>query len=168
MSHSVDERYDVYNEREPRARVDHVCDACKDTIRRGDRYANVKVVFEGSAETIKRCLRCQRMHEHLRSAGRSEVTKPPARKPCKNRHQCTSEWTDCYTRPLELNVRRGLGVRLVDQYQHKYPAGDGPACCTFRRTVLQTYGVVRNERDAKKLAALVLRWSRETVKEFRR
>jgi len=69
VSRSVDDTYDVYDEREPRARKEHRCKACGETIRIGDRYANVKVVFDGTAETIKRCLRCQRMHEHLRTLG---------------------------------------------------------------------------------------------------
>ena len=65
MSHDVDGYYSVYSERFPRARKDHECHACAETIRRGDRYARVAIVFEGFEEVV-RCMRCQRIHEHLR------------------------------------------------------------------------------------------------------
>jgi hypothetical protein len=58
----------VYDENFPRARVDHVCCACSETIRRGDRYARVTMIGERGDKPItwKRCLRCQKIHEHLR------------------------------------------------------------------------------------------------------
>lgn len=67
MSHSVDECYDVYRESERQARKLHQCDACGDQIRPGDRYFCVGIVFEGEGESVKRCLRCQRIHQHLRT-----------------------------------------------------------------------------------------------------
>lgn len=69
MSYQADEKYAVYSERFPRARKPHVCDACRETIRIGDRYARVGTVFDNRAETIVRCLRCQTIHEHLRTLG---------------------------------------------------------------------------------------------------
>lgn len=66
MSHGIDETYDVYNERERRAAKDHVCDACKETIRKGDVYCRVFIKFDGDIEGVVRCLRCQKIHEHLR------------------------------------------------------------------------------------------------------
>lgn len=73
MSHSIDETYDVYNETSRIARKEHVCAACKETIRIGDRYAIVGIVFDGEAESVKRCLRCQEIHEHLRKLGAYEM-----------------------------------------------------------------------------------------------
>ncbi len=73
MSHSFDEQYSVYDENFPKARKPHTCEACKEPIAVGHRYANVKIVFEGSAETVKRCLRCQEIHEHLRKLGDGEM-----------------------------------------------------------------------------------------------
>ena len=64
--HGVDELYEVYDEQRVTARKAHQCSACSETIRPGDRYVRVKMVFDGSAETIKRCARCQSIHEHLR------------------------------------------------------------------------------------------------------
>jgi hypothetical protein len=66
MSVWADESYSVYNETFPRARIPHRCDACKEVIPAGHRYARIGTVFDGSAESVKRCLRCQEMHEHLR------------------------------------------------------------------------------------------------------
>lgn len=65
MSHSCDGTYEVYDERRRRARVEHRCHACKEPIRVGDLYCVTFIVFEG-VESVKRCLRCQAIHEHLR------------------------------------------------------------------------------------------------------
>ena len=59
MSHSCDDTYDVYDETFPRARKEHTCHACKATIRVGDKYARIAIVWDGEAETVKRCVRCQ-------------------------------------------------------------------------------------------------------------
>jgi len=67
MSHSCDGTYDVYNERFPRARKPHRCEACKrNAIRPGDVYARVFILYEGRKETVIRCMACQLTHEHLR------------------------------------------------------------------------------------------------------
>ncbi|HEY6056193.1 MAG TPA: hypothetical protein VIU86_19845 [Gaiellaceae bacterium] len=73
MSHSCDETYDVYDERQRRAIKAHECEACGLPIRKGDQYTSVRVVFNGSAETIKRCVRCQTIHEHLREMAPGEM-----------------------------------------------------------------------------------------------
>lgn len=73
MSHSVDETYSVYDERFPRARKEHVCEACRETIPGGARYARVGIVFGGNAYAVKRCLRCQGIHEHLRRLDPGEM-----------------------------------------------------------------------------------------------
>lgn len=67
MSHSCDETYEVYNERNTKARKPHVCDACKRIIRPGDMYTRIGIVFDGEVENVKRCLGCQAAHEHLRT-----------------------------------------------------------------------------------------------------
>jgi hypothetical protein len=66
MSHSVDETYAVYDERHVRARKPHRCDACEETIERGHRYWRIGIVWDG-ARTVRRCERCQAMHQHLRT-----------------------------------------------------------------------------------------------------
>lgn len=66
MSHYVEECYSVYKEKTVKARVDHICVACSECIERGHLYKRVSIVFDESAQTIKRCLRCQELHVHLR------------------------------------------------------------------------------------------------------
>lgn len=82
MSYEPDGYYSVYNERFPRSRKARPCDACKETIHAGAHYARVSVVYDGSAETIVRCMRCQRMHEHLRLVARCERAWPAERLDC--------------------------------------------------------------------------------------
>lgn len=89
MSHSCDEQYDVYDERFPRARKQHRCDACRETIPAGHRYARVSVVFDKSADTYKRCMRCQRIHEHLRDLAPGD-TWPDEQLACGETYQ--NEW----------------------------------------------------------------------------
>jgi predicted RNA-binding Zn-ribbon protein involved in translation (DUF1610 family) len=73
MSHAIDDVYEVYDERRPRARKPHACGACGEAIRVGDRYVSVFIVFDGDASTVKRCRRCQKIHEHLRGIDPGEV-----------------------------------------------------------------------------------------------
>jgi hypothetical protein len=49
---------DVETESYHKARKEHVCCACGETIRKGDRYRKTFVVFEGDVDTYKHCLRC--------------------------------------------------------------------------------------------------------------
>ncbi len=67
MSHSVDETYDVYTETLRCAAKNHKCDACGEKILKGTHYFSIHCVWDGSAETIKRCKRCQTIHLHLRT-----------------------------------------------------------------------------------------------------
>ncbi len=71
MSVSVDGVCPVYNETTPKARRrkngrEWQCCACHDTIPRGHRYSRTATLYDGSWTTYIRCLRCQRIHEHLR------------------------------------------------------------------------------------------------------
>jgi len=66
VSHYVEECYSVYKEKSVRARVEHNCNACGEKISIGHRYFRVFLVFDGSAQLIKRCLRCQVIHLHIR------------------------------------------------------------------------------------------------------
>lgn len=82
MSSYCDETYDVYHERPTRARKPHVCAACKETIAVGRRYMSVRTVFDGLAQTIKRCMRCQSIHEHLRTLDHDGELWPDERLNC--------------------------------------------------------------------------------------
>ena len=90
MSHAIDECYSVYNERSVRARTPKPCMACKETIRPGTHYTRVNIVFNGSAETVVRCWRCQRLHEHLRGLGKDQDRWPAERLDCGDSYEV--EW----------------------------------------------------------------------------
>jgi hypothetical protein len=66
MSHYCDETYDVYHEQQVVARKPHDCSACKETIPARTSYWRVTWVYDGSADGVKRCNRCQAVHRHLR------------------------------------------------------------------------------------------------------
>src|SRR5690349_6841815 len=59
------EPLDVDNERMIRARKNHTCDACKETIRRGDLYKRHFIAWEGTCEVTLRCARCDVIYQRL-------------------------------------------------------------------------------------------------------
>lgn len=69
MSGDVDEIAAAGSEVLRKARKEHCCTACKETIRVGDYYFVISMVHDGSASSWKRCWRCQKMHLHLRTLG---------------------------------------------------------------------------------------------------
>ncbi len=92
MSHYCDDTYAVYDESTPTARKPHACAACGETIAAGATYTRVQLVFDGTAETIKRCVRCQRLHEHLREKGYGDDLWPDERLACGQIYE--DEWGD--------------------------------------------------------------------------
>jgi len=65
--YTAEESYDVYRERAVRARVEHRCAACREPIAAGATYYRVAMVYDGTADSIARCARCQTIHKHLRA-----------------------------------------------------------------------------------------------------
>lgn len=62
------EPVDVYREKRVRARKEHRCGACAEPITPGHVYVDVVLIADREVhDQLKRCLRCQTMHEHLRS-----------------------------------------------------------------------------------------------------
>ena len=76
MSYHAEETYDVYDETPRTARKAHACDACKETVAPGHTYYRIFWRYDGSAKSIKRCLKCQRIHEHLRALGADDEMWP--------------------------------------------------------------------------------------------
>jgi len=81
MSYVPEGYYDVYDECPVTARIEHECSACDEKIRTGSIYYRVRIVYEGTAKTIKRCDRCQAIHVHLRELGNGN-TWPEERLDC--------------------------------------------------------------------------------------
>ena len=48
------------------------------------------MVYDGRAETVKRCLRCEAMHEHLSTLGRDQDMYPAERLDCGQSYK--DEW----------------------------------------------------------------------------
>lgn len=62
MCDTADYTYAAQNERHPVARKEHVCCACSETIRVGDRYQYTACVGgDNGFEHYKHCLRCAKM-----------------------------------------------------------------------------------------------------------
>ncbi|KKN98490.1 hypothetical protein LCGC14_0146010 [marine sediment metagenome] len=66
MGFESDEAFSFYQTKGVVARKKHKCSACGDFIKPGHKYQRTNVGYEGTAETIKRCLRCQTIYLHLR------------------------------------------------------------------------------------------------------
>jgi hypothetical protein len=67
MSGYCDERAAVYDDSIRKARKEHRCCACRETIRVGDYYSLTTVIGDGTVDVWKRCPRCQAIHLHLRT-----------------------------------------------------------------------------------------------------
>lgn len=88
MSHPIDFAYADYNETLRCAATEHVCDACKQPILVGHRYYDIECLIheadevdegdpvefeEDEVEKHTRCLRCQKIHLHLRTLSPHEM-----------------------------------------------------------------------------------------------
>jgi hypothetical protein len=64
---------DVYRNDRRTARKEHRCDACCEDIKIGDQYHVIVSVYDGTANSWKRCLRCEAIHSHLVGLGASDM-----------------------------------------------------------------------------------------------
>lgn len=95
MSRSCDGQYDVYRQTPRKARKEHRCNACwrDGAIQPGHAYTVVATVYEGAAHTIKRCARCQALHDHLKELCSEDNERwPDERLNCGESYE--SEWGD--------------------------------------------------------------------------
>lgn len=114
MSHYTEEYYSVYVETFRRARKEHVCCACEETIAAGHRYCYVAVVFDREARAYKRCLKCQALHTHLRDLGVRVDAWPREDLGCGLRYE--DEWG-----PLPPEIA-ALAFMTADEAQQKLPS----------------------------------------------
>lgn len=73
MSYYAEEHYAVYAEGRTTARKEHTCSACRGSISPGDIYYRVRWIYDGHVSGVKRCARCQHIHEHLRAKGDGDM-----------------------------------------------------------------------------------------------
>jgi len=83
LSHEVDEAYDLYHKTRRKARKEHRCCACGETILSGHVYVYVGLVWEGRGENYKRCLRCDTIFDAI-----------VARQQAASRHGYADQWPD--------------------------------------------------------------------------
>ncbi len=65
----------VDTQRRVRARKEHHCDACRETVERGHLYVRHVVIWGGQVETTVRCLRCDAIYQALVVIHRTENEK---------------------------------------------------------------------------------------------
>lgn len=80
------ERVDVDRQQRVRARKQHHCDACKETIERGHLYVRHTLIYAGEVETFVRCLRCDAIYQQLVEIHRAANADPNS--------DCYMEWPD--------------------------------------------------------------------------
>ena len=68
MCDDADYSYAVQSERFPRARKVHLCCACGESIRVGDKYAYSVAIGQEGFDSYKHCLRCYTMLEAIQEA----------------------------------------------------------------------------------------------------
>jgi hypothetical protein len=56
---------DVQTHQVLKARKEHKCDACNETIKPGHKYVLEKSLYDGSWGQVKRCARCEAIYKHL-------------------------------------------------------------------------------------------------------
>lgn len=84
------EPFDVNRTCRRRARKEHKCCACGGVIERGQLYTYSFTVFEGSAEGLHRCARCDAIYEHLCSLHTAGEDWPDWRLACG--HEYRERW----------------------------------------------------------------------------
>lgn len=86
MSVDCDGYCDVWERRQQRARKDHTCSCCGETIPRGHVYATHFTLFMGETDFVRRCLRCEALYdaltERMRAAGSLGDEVPDIRLKC--------------------------------------------------------------------------------------
>ena len=73
MCEEADDFNDVQNSVRRKARKEHVCCACSETIVVGHVYIRTFVLFDGNSDTYKHCLRCWAMLDAISEARKGEV-----------------------------------------------------------------------------------------------
>jgi len=97
------------------ARKPHLCLACRETIRPGDRYHFVVQNYDGELSTFKHCARCWMIIDALFAAGADSVQWDL---------DCGQRWEDNFG-PLPENLA-ALAFLTPDEAQ-AIPGPDGPS-----------------------------------------
>lgn len=115
MSVEIEGYCEVWKIEQRRARKEHACDACGETIQPGHVYANHFTVFRGDAENVKRCLKCETIYQHLCSLEDDADFQPDIRLACG--HTYEENWN----RPPPDEIAR-LAFMTPDEIQQALAA----------------------------------------------
>jgi hypothetical protein len=89
----VEETYTVYTRTLTKARKEHACSACKETIRPGDYYTKVFSLYDGNTNNYKRCPACEAIFDELVSRLQENEQWPD------ERLNCGHEWSENFGEP---------------------------------------------------------------------
>ncbi len=115
MSVEADGSCTVHRTRIVKARKKHSCVACRETIRKGDRYRYTFQVFDGDSSSFRHCLRCNAMI----SAIDREQTDPDHTTDAEL--NCGHTWEDVFEEPPPEEVAR-LAFMSRDDAQKAFGA----------------------------------------------
>ena len=101
----------------PRARKEHRCCACRETVRRGDRYSRTFVVYEGEPETYIHCLRCSAIFDAI-AARHHDAETDYWERAIAWRLDCGHDWDEVFEESPPAEVAR-LAFMTADEAQRE-------------------------------------------------
>jgi hypothetical protein len=118
VSHWVDpDAYDYSSQIEriisPQARKVHTCEACGEKVYQGQHYIRETIIAEGSADSVKRCLRCQAIYEHLMMSMPGDNDVPD------RRLNCGHTYEEVHGEPPPLDIA-ALAFMLPHEYEELF------------------------------------------------
>lgn len=99
----------IWRNTKRRARKEHTCSACHETIQRTHFYIEHFSLFDGDVDTLKRCMRCETIYQHLLDI--SDIEYPP-----QPRLDCGHEYSDCHNEPCPPEIE-ALAFALPGEIQ---------------------------------------------------
>lgn len=93
-----EEPVDIYESAVRRSRKDRKCHACRELIRRGDRYHTTRMLFEGQWQHTNRCARCEALVRVLSPLMDDEQV-------CDPTLDCGHRWEENFGEPPPLAVQ---------------------------------------------------------------
>lgn len=102
---------DAYCEQRRTARKEHICCACKETIRTRDQYVYISGIWEGAPNSFKQCLRCNQLM--------CLISDEPDNTGVQIDLQCGHAWQDVFSDDPPERVQR-LAFMTRDEAQKEF------------------------------------------------
>lgn len=117
MSCEIDGCNEVERTTYPRARKEHCCDACRQTIRIGDRYARIFVIWDREPAVWIHCARCNLLFGRIAGRHRELQTGEGVQFDL----DCGHSWQEIFDEPPPDDVAR-LAFLTQDEAQQEFSA----------------------------------------------